>query len=126
MVGGGKDKGEGKKGNLRVGGGQRGGGGGVEVGRAQAGARAGSWEPAVSRRGKENDNSLDVKCSPPRGFPLGSSFRPMSEYTWAAPEMYLPDFYSPSSSHVPGAAGKVPVRPIAVDNLRHFPPDHGN
>ena len=51
---------------------------------------------------------------------------PMFESTWAAPEMYLPEFYSPSSSHVPRAAGKVPVRPIAIDNLRHFPHDHGN
>lgn len=92
----------------------------------KAGAAARSREPAASRRGEENDNSLDVKCSSPRRLPLGSSFWPMSESTWAAPEMYLPEFYSPSSSHVPGAAGKVPVRPIAVDNLRHFPHDHGN
>lgn len=70
----GKIKERGEKGNLRVGGGKRGGGGSVEVGRAQAGARAGSWEPAASRRGEENDNSLNVKCSPPRGFRLGSSF----------------------------------------------------
>lgn len=40
--------------------------------------------------------------------------------------MYLLEFYSLSSSHVPRAAGKVPVRPIAIDNLRHFPHDHGN
>lgn len=33
--------------------------------KAGAGARAGIQEPAGSRRGKENDNSLDVKCSPP-------------------------------------------------------------
>lgn len=59
-------------------------------------------------------------------LPLRSSFWPTSESTWAGPKMYLPEFYSPSSSHVPGAAGKVPVRPIAIDNLRHFPHDHGN
>lgn len=45
--------------------------GGVEVGsrKAGAGARAGIQEPAASRRGKENDNSLDIKCLPPLPVP---------------------------------------------------------
>lgn len=35
----------------------------------QAGAGAGYQESAASRRGEENDNSLDVKCSSPRPVP---------------------------------------------------------
>lgn len=50
-----------------------GGGDGVVWGRRSAEGASWSWtasqEPAASRRGEENDNSLDVKCSPPLPVP---------------------------------------------------------
>ena len=66
MGGEGKRKGKKKKeGNL--------GGGGGDGGGMGASSASWSWtasqEPAASKRGEENDNSLDVKCSPPRPVP---------------------------------------------------------
>ena len=49
------------------------GGAGGGWGRRSADGASWSWtasqEPAASRRGEENDNSLDVKCSPPLPVP---------------------------------------------------------
>ena len=59
-----------RKGNLRVGG-----GGGRLAGVGASGGQGASWgwpasrQAAASRRGEENDSSLDVKCSPPLPVP---------------------------------------------------------
>lgn len=95
--------------------------GGVAVGRERAGAR--SCQPA-GVAGRQREPGCEMLA--PLSVLALQLVWPASGSTWAALEVYLPEFYSPSSSHVPGAAGKVPVRPIAVDNSKHFPHDHGN
>lgn len=96
--------------------------GGVAVGRERAGA--GSWQ-AAGVAGKQRESGYE-KLAPTPCSPSATRFGQCLNPPGQALEMYLPEFYSPSSSHVSGAARKVPVRPIAVDNSKHFPHDHGN